>query len=159
MVKILVMCCVFSLDVPPLNPLRPQPGKQLPHPKAEQLSAETKKEIRNTIVKEGVFLGTQRTGRSFIEVVSIPKVLQDAYSKQPRAVIEFLLTIAEDGDAVDSMKAVAYAISLLDSPARGVACVRLFDESKYDVRLNGRETLRQYWIGEVKELLHPKKRD
>ena len=161
-----VALCTFTVgaqtpDVPAPGPMQPPTWPSiLPHeapaPRAKGqplvIDVGLEKAVRTAVYDHGIVIGTRFDRGLPFDEVGIPKSLKDAYVKRPKAVIELLLTIAEGGEPRDSMKAVAYAISLIDGPGVGVVVVSVFDRAKYDdIDPAWEETPRRHWIGKLNE--------
>lgn len=159
-----LVLCTFAVAQPPMmQPPSPPPFylPLAPRPRVKiKIPSEVEQAVRKAISADGIGIGSIRIEGIPIDAVAIPKELRDAYAAHPSALIELLLLIAEEADPVDSMKAVAYALSLIDSPVHGVVFVRVFDKVKdnYDkVNPFGGVTPREHWISGVKEELQRKK--
>jgi hypothetical protein len=146
---VLLVIGVASIHSPQVDPK--QADKRLA-PKDEKVA-------RDAVYRGGLATSTPAAGKyRGLEIIAMPAVLEELYAKHPREVIELLLTIAEGANPADSMKAVTYATSLLETPAGGAWLARLFQDRKLDIEAKydeipprGDESQRRYFIRKVQE--------
>src|SRR5882724_3989186 len=89
-------------------PVAPPPRAVAPLP------AVTEKAIRSAVYEHGLLVGSRFDGGFPTQEVAVPNAITEAYSKHPTSVLALLMKIAHGAEPRDSVKAVAYAISLLD---------------------------------------------
>jgi hypothetical protein len=116
------------------------------------LSAKTEKTVRDAVYSGELRLAHPLDGKyALLEIVEVPVAIEAAYKENPAATLKLLLSIAEGGRPWDSVKALSFAMALVEDPAVGSVVVSLFKEKTYDeVDVDWEVTPRQHWLGKVK---------
>jgi hypothetical protein len=149
--------CVSALSVVVAFQVYAQP----PIPQAT-LSPKTEKAVRNAVYSGELHLAHPLEGKfALLEVVEVPAAVEAAYKENPAATLKLLLSVAEGGRPWDSVKALSFAMAMVEDPAVASVVVSLFQEKTYDeVDVDWEVTPRQHWLGKVKakiEKTTPKK--
>jgi hypothetical protein len=121
-------------------------------PKAPN-APDLEKTVRDVIEAKPLYLAHPMDGKyEFLEIVVVPSEIERCYENQPDAVLELLLAIAEESAPYESLKAVAYGLALVASPAIASAPVGLFKAETYDeMDKDWEKSPRQHWIGKLKK--------
>ena len=151
------LICALSMSLEIAFEVNAQPVKQ---PAA--LSPKTEKAVRDVVYSGDLHLAHPLEGKyALLEVVEVPVAVEAAYKENPAGTLKLLLSIAEGGRPWDSVKALSFAMAVVDDPAVASVVVSLFKEKTYDeVDVDWEVTPRQHWLSKVKakiEKAMPKK--
>ena len=121
-----------------------------PVPDAKQLTPSALTVEEQACARKAIYEGSLISvspKRDFDSVLQIPEVLTAMYKKNPAAVRDLLIRIADGGSPHDSIRAVSYLIEMADGPGSGELVASLFSAASYDsVDKDWGHAPREHWL-------------
>ncbi len=81
------------------------------------------------------------------EVLLVPPIIAELHKKNPDAVLNLLVRVADGGNADDSNRAVCYAMEMVFAPGMGDMVAGMYKAANYDtVDKDWGRTPREHWL-------------
>jgi hypothetical protein len=127
----------------------PRPDDTLPG-----LSENDERDLRRAVYDHDIITYVPQEGKlPRADVLLLRDEVVAIYKKKPLATLRLLLKIVEGGNPKDGMLAAGYAISLVQSPAVAMVCVRRRQDEFDKVSEGVKTTPRRHWTEKVKEFI------